>query len=61
MRLTVTDGVAWSVVGRSVTIMSPAEMAEQIDRCHLGMDLGGPRNHVLDGGSLVDPHTKGQF
>jgi len=50
MQSIVTDRVAWSV-SRSVTLVSPAKIAELIE-----MPLGlwtrvGPGNHVLDGGS----------
>jgi len=48
MRPLVTDQVAWSV-GRSVTLVSPAKMAEAIEM-PFGLNTRvGPRNHVLDG------------
>ena len=60
MRPIVTDRVAWSVglsVDLSVTPVSPAKTAEQIEMtCGLRTWLG-PRDHVLDGGS--DPPWEG--
>ena len=59
MRSVVTDQVVWSVV-RSVTVVSPAKMAEPI-----GMPFGlriqvGPRNQVL-GGVPDSPFRRGNF
>jgi len=44
----VRDRVAWSV-GQSVTVVSPAEMAEPIEMSFKLWTWVGPRNHVLDG------------
>jgi len=44
----VTDGVEW-FVGRSVTILSPAKMAELIEVLFGLWTQVGLRNHVLDG------------
>jgi len=57
MRPIVTDRVAWSVVGLSVSLAKTAALIE--------MPFGlrtwvGPGNPVLDGGSR-SPHGKGQF
>jgi len=49
MRLIVTEQVAWSV-SRSVTLVSPAKMAEPIEMPFGLRTRVGPRNHVLDGG-----------
>jgi len=54
MRPIVTDGVAWSVVpsvGLSVTIVSPAKMAELIEMSFELWTSVDPRNHVLDRGT----------
>jgi len=62
MRPIVTDRVAWPVcllVGLSVTVVSPAKMAEPIEMPFSLCTRVGPRNHVLDGGP--DPHGKKQF
>jgi len=52
MRPIVTDQVTWSVglsVGLSLTLVSPAKMAEPIE-IPFGLRIRvGPRNHVLDG------------
>jgi len=49
MRPIVTDRVAWSV-GLSVTLVSPAKIAEPIEM-PFGLTIQmGPGNHVLDGG-----------
>ena len=54
----VTDRVAWSV-DLSVTLVSPAKMAELIE-APFGLRIRlGPRNDMLDGVSI--PHGKGQF
>jgi len=53
----VTDRVAWSV-GLSVTVVSPAKMAEPIEPFGLRAWMG-PRNQVLDGVQI--PHGKEQF
>ena len=58
MQPIVTDRVAWSV-GRSVTIVSPAKIAELIEMSFGMWTEVGPRNHVLDDGP--DPGAKGQF
>ena len=44
----VTDGVVWSV-SRSVTIMSPAKIAESIEMLFRLWTLEGPRKHALCG------------
>jgi len=46
--LLVTDRVAWSVC-RSVTLVSPAKMAEPIEMLFGLRTRVGPGNHVLDG------------
>ena len=43
----------------SVTLVSPAKMAEPIEMPFGLRTWVGPRDHVLDGGS--DPHGKGQI
>jgi len=48
MRPVVTDRVAWSV-GRSVTLVSPAKIAEPIKMPFGLWAQMVPRNHVLDG------------
>ena len=49
MRPIVTDRVAWSV-SLSVTLVSPAKIAEPIEM-PFGLTIQmGPGNHVLDGG-----------
>ena len=45
----VTNRVAWSV-GRSVTLVSPAKMAEPIEMPFWLRTRMGPGNHVLEGG-----------
>ena len=48
----VTDQVAWSVgrsVSLSVTLVSPAKMAEPIEMLFGLRTQVGPGNHVLDG------------
>jgi len=63
MRPTVIDRVAWSVglsVGLSVTLVSPAKMAEPIEMPFGLWTRVGPRDHVLDGG--LDPSMgRGNF
>jgi len=49
MRPIVTDRVAWSV-GRSVTLLSPAKMAQPIEMLFGLWAWMGPRHHVLHGG-----------
>jgi len=52
MRPIVTDRVAWSVglsVGLSVTLVSPAKVAEAIEMPFGLRTRVGRRNHVLDG------------
>ena len=49
MRPIVTDGVAWSV-GRSVTLVRPANRVEPIEMPFGLRTLMGLRNNVLDGG-----------
>jgi len=58
MQPIVTDRVVWSV-HLSVTLVSPAKMAELILMPFGLRTQVGPVNHVLDGGP--DPHGKGQF
>jgi len=59
MRPTVTDRVAWSV-GLFVCHSSEPCNNGWTDRDAVWVaDVGGPRNHVLDGGPY--PHGKGQF
>jgi len=48
MRPVVTDGLCGL---SSVTIVSPAKTAEQIEMLFELWTRVGPRNHVLDGGS----------
>jgi len=58
----VTDGVAWSVslsVCLSVTLVSPAKMAELIEMPFGLRTQVGPGIHVLDKGP--DPPWEGQF
>ena len=58
MRSIVTDRVAWSVdlsVCLSVTVVSPAKMAEQIEMPFELRSRVGPGNHVLVGG-FRSPH-----
>jgi len=55
MQPIVTDLVAWSV-GRSVTLVSPAETAEPFKMPFGLRTWVGPGNHVLNGGS--DPHMR---
>ena len=43
----------------SVTVMSPAKMAELINNLFGLNTRASPRNHVFDRGR--DPHGKGQF
>jgi len=53
MRPILTNRVAWSVglsVGLSVTLVSPAKMAEPIELPFGLTTWVGPENHVLDGG-----------
>ena len=53
MRPIVTNRVAWSVrlsVGLSVTLVSPAKMAEPINMPFGLCTWVGPGNRVLDGG-----------
>jgi len=59
MLFIVIDRVAWSV-GLSVTLVSPAKMAEAIQMPFGLMTRVGPRNHILDGG-LDPPVGKGNF
>jgi len=54
MRSIVTERVAWSV-----TLVSPAKMAEPIEMQFGLKTRVGPGNHVLDGGS--DPPREGQL
>ena len=56
MRSIVTDRAAWSD-GRSVTLVSPAKMAEPIEMPFGLRTSVGPGNHVLDGGA--DPPWEG--
>jgi len=58
MLSTVTDRVAWSV-GRSVTIVSPAETDEPIEMPFGLWARTGPGNRKL--GGSPDPRGKGQF
>jgi len=59
MRSIVRDRVAWSV-GLSVTLVSPAKMAEPI-KVPFGLRTWvGPRDRVLDGGS-DPPMGRGKF
>jgi len=46
------------LVCRSVTLVSPAKMAELIEMLFGLRTRVGPENHVLDGGSR-SPHGKG--
>jgi len=48
MRPIVTDRVAWSV-GRSVTVVNPAETAKPIEMPFELRTRLGPREHVLGG------------
>jgi len=48
MRSIVNDQVAWCV-GRSVTLVSPAKMAEPIEMAFGLRTRVGTRNHALDG------------
>jgi len=56
MRPIVTDRVAWPV-GLSVTLVSPAKMAEQVEMPFGLWTRVGPGHHVLDGGP--DPPWEG--
>jgi len=56
MRSIVTDQVAWSV-GLSLTLVSPAKMAEPIEMPFGLMTRVGPGYHVLDGPRY--PYRKG--
>jgi len=56
MQSIVRDRVAWSVC-RSVTLVSPAKMAEPIEMPFGLRTWVGPRDHVLDGG--LDPPWQG--
>jgi len=49
MRSIVIDYRLSSVVCRSVTVVSPAKMAQPIEMLFSVEDSVGPRNHVLDG------------
>jgi len=63
MRPVVTDQVAWSVslsVSRSVTLVSPAKMAEPIEMQFGLRTRVGPGNHVLDSGP-DPPVGRGKF
>jgi len=62
MRPIVTDGVMWSVglsVGVSVTLVSHAETADQIEIPFGLRTRVGPRNYALDRGA--DPPREEQF
>jgi len=56
MRPIVTDRVAWPV-GLSVTLVSPAKTAEQVEMPFGLRSRVGPGNHVLDGSP--DPPWEG--
>ena len=61
MRLTVTDRVAYGLsVGLSVTVVSPAKMAEPIEMPFWVRSRVGTRSHVLHGGSDA-PMKRGNF
>jgi len=53
MRPITPGGIARSV-GRSVTLVSPAKMAEPLEMPFVKRTLVGQMNHVLDGG----PHAQ---
>ena len=59
MRSIVIDYRLSSVVCRSVTVVSPAKMAQPIEVPFSVEDSVGPRNHVLDGVQIFP--WKGQF
>jgi len=59
MRSIVTDLVAWSV-GLSVTLVSPAKMAEPIEMPFGLRTRVGLRNHELDG-VQIPPWEAGNF
>jgi len=59
MRPIVTDRVAWSVC-LSVTLVSPAKMAEPIEMPFGLWTRVGSRNRVLDGGPDL-PMRRGNF
>ena len=59
----VADGVVWSVgcsVSLSVTIVSPAKMAELIEILFGLWTREGPRNYILGGGQDL-PIRRGNF
>jgi len=58
MQPVIADRVAWSV-GRSITLVSPAKMAEPLKMQFGFRTRVGSTNHVLDGGP--DPPWEGQF
>jgi len=55
----VTDRVTWSVC-RSVTVVSPAKMAEPIKMLFRLRTRVGPRNRILDG-VQIPFHERGNF
>ena len=63
MQPIVTNRVVWSVylsVCRSVTLVSPAKIAEPIEMLFGFRTLVGPGNNVLDGGPDI-PMGRGNF
>jgi len=63
IQINVTNQVAWSdglSVSWSVTVVSPAKMAEPIEMPFGMLSWVNPRNHVLDGGADA-PTVRGTF
>jgi len=56
-----TSSVVCHSVGWSLTLVSPAKMAELIEMPFGLMTCVGPGNHVLDRGPDPPPKEKGQF